>query len=158
MLRHPLASSGHAEFSDGEFNSVVEQKGLGSKPEKVERVILCTGKISIDLLERIQQREEEDWDWLHILRVEELYPFPRRIIREILARFASLKEVTWVQEEPKNMGAWPFMESRIREITPKDVPLSYIGRTYRSSPAEGSPIAHKTEQERIVSESLTRKN
>ncbi|GAF64506.1 2-oxoglutarate dehydrogenase E1 component [Bacillus sp. TS-2] len=158
LLRNPYATSVADEFTEGEFLPVLEQKGLGTKVTKVERIILCSGKISIDITEKMEKSEEKDWDWLHIARVEELYPFPKRPIRELFARFKNLKEVIWVQEEPKNMGAWPFMESRIRDITPDKVNLSYIGRTFRSSPAEGSPIAHRTEQERIITESLTRKN
>ncbi|KMK76548.1 2-oxoglutarate dehydrogenase E1 component [Alkalihalobacillus pseudalcaliphilus] len=158
LLRNSYASSDAKEFSDEEFRPLLEQSGLGKKKTKVERIILCSGKVSIDLAERIDKKSDENWDWLHIARVEELYPFPKRPIRELFASYKNLKEVVWVQEEPKNMGAWPFMESRIRDITPEDVSLSYIGRTFRSSPAEGNPIAHKTEQERIITESLTRKN
>ncbi|KGA98733.1 2-oxoglutarate dehydrogenase E1 [Alkalihalobacillus alcalophilus ATCC 27647 = CGMCC 1.3604] len=158
LLRNSYASSDAKVFSEGEFLPVLEQPGLGEKADKVERILLCSGKVSIDLAERIDKKsDDENWDWLHIARVEELYPFPKRLIRELFANYKNLKEVIWVQEEPKNMGAWPFMESRIRDITPENVNVSYIGRTFRSSPAEGNPIAHKTEQERIITESLTRK-
>ncbi|MDT8860621.1 2-oxoglutarate dehydrogenase E1 component [Alkalihalobacillus sp. MEB130] len=157
LLRNQVVASAHAEFTDGEFKPVFEQKGLGENPDKVERILLCSGKVSIDLSDRVQKDSEKDWDWLHIARVEELYPFPKKPIRELFARYKNAKEIVWVQEEPKNMGAWPYIESRIREITPEGVSLSYIGRTHRSSPAEGDPVAHKKEQERIVTESLTRK-
>jgi 2-oxoglutarate dehydrogenase E1 component len=69
-----------------------------------------------------------------------------------------LEEIVWVQEEPQNMGAWNYIEPYLREIAPKDVKVRYIGRRRRSSPAEGDPTVHKKEQERIVSDSLTRKN
>ncbi len=157
LLRNPYVASSPEALAEGEFQPVLEQEGLGQDVDRVERIILCSGKIAVDLLERINKSEDEDWSWLHIARVEELYPFPKRQIREIFGRYSNLKEIVWVQEEPKNMGAWPFMESRIREIAPKNVPVEYIGRTHRSSPAEGDPHSHKKEQDRIVSESLTRK-
>ncbi|NEU32349.1 2-oxoglutarate dehydrogenase E1 component [bacterium LRH843] len=157
LLRNQLVASNPDAFTDGEFLPVLEQEGLGENVENVERVLLCSGKVAIDLAERIAKNQEEDWSWLHIARVEELYPFPKRQIRDIFSRYKNLKEIVWVQEEPKNMGAWPFMESRIREITPKKATLSYIGRTLRSSTAEGDPLTHKKEQDRIVVEALTRK-
>ncbi|WP_368504243.1 2-oxoglutarate dehydrogenase E1 component [Alkalihalophilus sp. As8PL] len=156
LLRNQVVASTHAEFTEGEFKPVFEQAGLGEEVDKVERVVLCSGKVAIDLADRVK-KSDEDWDWVHIARVEELYPFPKKQIRALFARYKNLKEIVWVQEEPKNMGAWPFIESRIREITPSEASVSYIGRTHRSSPAEGDPVAHKKEQERIITESLTRK-
>lgn len=158
LLRNKAASSKPVEFTDNEFQAVLEHTNLGKEEDKVERVVLCSGKIGVELDEHLKKNNEEDTSWIHIARVEELYPFPRRLIRELLQRFPHLKEVKWVQEEPKNMGAWTFMESRILEILPENVELSYIGRTYRSSPAEGVSSAHKTEQARIVNETFTRKN
>lgn len=158
LLRNKAASSKPAEFTDGEFLPVLEHTTTGTEVDKVERVVLCSGKIGVELNDHLAKNQEEDTSWIHIARVEELYPFPRRVIRELLQKFPNLKEVKWVQEEPKNMGAWTFMESRILEILPEEVELSYIGRTYRSSPAEGVSSAHKTEQSRIVNETFTRKN
>lgn len=157
LLRNPYVASESREFTEGEFQPIIEQPGLGQEHDKVERIILCSGKIAIDLYERIDKNKDKDWSWLHIVRVEELYPFPKRPIREVFSRYPQLKEIIWVQEEPKNMGAWPYIESRIREIAPEHVRFDYIGRTHRSSPAEGDPHSHKKEQDRIVSESLTRK-
>ncbi|MCK0471953.1 2-oxoglutarate dehydrogenase E1 component [Halalkalibacter sp. APA_J-10(15)] len=157
LLRNQDVASTHDAFTDGEFLPVYEQAGLGEKVDKVERIILCSGKVAIDLADQVK-KQDEDWDWLHIARVEELYPFPKRPIRSLFSKYKNLKEVVWVQEEPKNMGAWPFMESRVKEIAPEDVSVSYIGRTHRSSPSEGDPVSHKKEQLRIVTESLTRKH
>ncbi|WP_227938137.1 2-oxoglutarate dehydrogenase E1 component [Alkalihalobacillus deserti] len=157
LLRNQVVASTHETFTEGEFLPVFEQDGLGEKADSVERIVMCSGKLAIDLADRVQKDSDDNWDWLHIARVEELYPFPKKQIRELFARYTNLKEIVWVQEEPKNMGAWPYIESRIREITPEGTAVSYIGRTHRSSPAEGDPVAHKKEQERIVTESLTRK-
>ncbi|MFD1705299.1 2-oxoglutarate dehydrogenase E1 component [Siminovitchia sediminis] len=154
LLRHPLASSDVEELTKGSFKSVIEQRGLGGYHEAVERIALCSGKIAIDLEEQLQ--DEADVDWLHIIRVEELYPFPKEEISEILSRYPNLKEIVWVQEEPKNMGGWLHVISYIREIRPEGVDIRYEGRRRRSSPAEGDPTAHRKAQSRIVKAVFTK--
>ncbi|PLR98806.1 2-oxoglutarate dehydrogenase E1 component [Bacillus sp. T33-2] len=153
LLRNPLVAAESGEFSTGGFKAIVEQPQLGSDPEKVERVVLCTGKIAIDLADKV---DPEQHDWLHIFRIEEIYPFPLDLLKEKLKAFPNLKEVVWVQEEPKNMGAWTFVEPRINEAAPNSIRVSYIGRRRRSSPAEGEPDIHKLEQARIVIEALSK--
>lgn len=154
LLRHPLASVEVSDLTEGSFQSVIEQKGLGENYEAVERVALCSGKIAIDLEEHL--KDEKDVDWLHILRVEELYPFPKNEIAEVLSRYPNLKEIVWVQEEPKNMGGWLHVISYIREIRPDGVDIKYEGRRRRSSPSEGDPTAHKKAQSRIVESVFTK--
>ncbi|MGM0972318.1 MAG: 2-oxoglutarate dehydrogenase E1 component [Bacillota bacterium] len=155
LLRNPTVASNGIELSEGEFRSVIEQPGLGQNHEKVKRIILGTGKITIDLAENL--KNYPDQDWFHILRVEEIYPFPMIQIKDILTRYPNVDEIVWIQEEPKNMGAWNFVEPRLKEIAGSDIEVSYIGRRRRSSPAEGDPTVHKKEQARIIDESLTRK-
>ncbi|MBT2691200.1 2-oxoglutarate dehydrogenase E1 component [Bacillus sp. ISL-47] len=155
LLRNPSVASNGLELSEGEFKSVLEQPGLGSNPEKVKRIILGTGKIAIDLAENL--KNYEDQEWFHILRVEEIYPFPMAQIKEILKRYPNVEEMVWIQEEPKNMGAWNFAEPRLKEIAGSGIDVRYIGRRRRSSPAEGDPTVHKKEQARIIDEALTRK-
>jgi 2-oxoglutarate dehydrogenase E1 component len=155
LLRHPLAASDVEEFTNGQFHPVIEQKGLGENREKVERIILCTGKFAIDLAEQINKME--GLDWLHIVRVEELYPFPKEELQAIFARYPNVKEIIWAQEEPKNMGSWCYVEPKLREIAPDGVDVSYIGRRRRASPAEGDPVVHRKEQERIIQCALTKK-
>ncbi|KAB2329830.1 2-oxoglutarate dehydrogenase E1 component [Bacillus mesophilum] len=155
LLRNPLVASNGIELSEGEFKPVIEQNGLGENHEAVTRIVLATGKMSIDLAESLSKKE--DMDWLHVLRVEEIYPFPLTKIKEIMSRYPNLQEIIWVQEEPKNMGAWTFIEPRLNEIAPKGSAVSYIGRRRRSSPAEGDPNVHKMDQARIIEEALTRK-
>ncbi|WP_044022151.1 2-oxoglutarate dehydrogenase E1 component [Bacillus sp. SG-1] len=154
LLRNQFAAVTAEELANGQFKSVYEQPGLGDNPDKVERVVLTSGKMAIDLEESL--KDKEDMDWVHILRVEELYPFPKTDISEILKKYPNLKELLWVQEEPKNMGGWTFAEPRLRDIAPDGVDVNYAGRRRRSSPAEGEPIVHKKEQSRIISEALTR--
>jgi 2-oxoglutarate dehydrogenase E1 component len=154
LLRHPLVVSKAADLSEGSFQPVLPQPGLGYAPEKVERLILCSGKIAIDLAEKLE--EIKDKDWFHILRVEELYPFPMEEISHYIQQFPNVKEMVWVQEEPKNMGAWNFVEPRLLTLAPAGVQVSYIGRRRRSSTAEGDPVVHKKEQARIISQAFTR--
>lgn len=154
LLRHPLVAANGEELSKHQFQPVVEQPGLGLKPEKVERVILCSGKVSIDLAEKLEQIEDKDW--FHILRIEELYPFPMEEIANHLKEYENLKEIFWVQEEPKNMGAWNFVEPRIHALSPAGVDVVYVGRRRRSSTAEGDPLAHKAEQSRIIEAAFKR--
>lgn len=154
LLRHPLVVSKVADLSEGSFQPVLPQLGLGYAPEKVERLILCSGKIAIDLAEKLE--EIQDKDWFHILRVEELYPFPMEEIARYIKQFPNLKEMVWVQEEPKNMGAWNFVEPRLLTLAPAGVQVAYVGRRRRSSTAEGDPIVHKKEQARIMNQAFTR--
>ncbi|WP_338754594.1 2-oxoglutarate dehydrogenase E1 component [Bacillus sp. FJAT-52991] len=154
LLRHPLAASKASEFTNGSFKPVVEEPRLGSNPEKVERIVLCSGKVSIDLAEQISKTE--GLDWLHVLRVEEIYPFPREEITALLSRFTNVKELVWLQEEPQNMGSWTYIDPRLRDVAPDGATVRYVGRRRRSSPSVGDAIVHKKEQERILNEALTK--
>ncbi|HZG71686.1 MAG TPA: 2-oxoglutarate dehydrogenase E1 component [Chondromyces sp.] len=154
LLRHPLAAAEVDEFISGKFKPVLEQPGLGDNPEKVERVVLCSGKVSIDAAEYIEKNE--DLDWLHVIRVEELYPFPKEEISNILSRFENLKEIVWLQEEPQNMGPWTYIDPRLRDVAPDGVTVRYVGRRRRSSPSEGDAVVHKKEQARILQMALSR--
>lgn len=152
LLRHRLTASAGLDLAEGTFQPVVEDEVSTSK-EKVTRLVLCTGKIAIDLKEAIIE-QAPNTNWLHVVRVEELYPFPKQNIKEIIERFPNLTEIVWLQEEPQNMGPWAYMNLKIRAVAPDNMKIKYIGRTFRSSPAEGDPTAHKLEQKRIIAETL----
>jgi 2-oxoglutarate dehydrogenase E1 component len=92
-----------------------------------------------------------------IVRLEQLYSFPWSEARELLARYPRLEELVWVQEEPRNMGAWNFLASKLVELAPPGVQVAYVGRPERASPAEGYPAAHAAEQRRIIREALERR-
>ncbi|WP_409288709.1 2-oxoglutarate dehydrogenase E1 component [Peribacillus sp. SCS-37] len=154
LLRNPLTSSNPAEFSEGEFKSFMEEPLLGKNADAVERIVFSTGKMAIDLSDSVKGKE--DTDWLHIIRLEEIYPFPFEEIQKFLSSFKNLKEIYWTQEEPKNMGAWSFVEPRLATAAPDNVKVQYVGRKRRSSPAEGDPNVHKKEQQRIIDTTLTR--
>lgn len=155
LLRNQLVAADPLQLTEGGFQSIVEQPGLGADRDKVERIVLCSGKVSIDIAEQIDLDQHQ---WLHVLRIEEIYPFPLDALEKMFGRYPNLKEIIWVQEEPKNMGAWTFVEPRINEAAPKGLEVAYIGRRRRSSPAEGDPNIHKLEQARIIRDALTRTN
>ena len=97
----------------------------------------------------------EDAENVAIARVELLYPFAREQISELIASYPNLKEIVWVQEEPRNMGAWKVMSRRMFGMLPEGIELAYIGRPERASPGEGYSAAHAREQERIVLTALS---
>ena len=134
---------------------MLEEPKTGKEADKVTRLIFASGKVAIDMHEALD--EENTPEWLHIVRIEELYPFPEKEIKKILSRYKNVKEFKWVQEEPQNMGAWHYIQPLLREVAPDGVKTRYIGRRRRSSPSEGDPKTHRAEQSRIVNEALTGK-
>ena len=121
-----------------------------ARPAKPRRLILCSGKIFYDLL---KAREDSGESSAAVVRVEQLYPFPAEALKEILEDYRSVKERVWVQEEPRNRGAWMFMRERFSRELP-EVSLSYIGREEAASPATGSHQVHGREQEEILQSAL----
>jgi len=149
LLRHRLSASSLEELSEGRFHPVFDDEEMREKAESVERLVLCSGKIYTELVES-EAREEDDST--AIARVELLYPFPAEEIRAVAEGYPNLREVVWVQEEPKNMGAWTFVEPRLRELLAESggLPLRYVGKPARPSPAQGSARFHKLEHAEIV--------
>ncbi len=149
LLRKPEAGSSLRELAEGQFQPVLDD------PDYVDgaaagSLVLCSGKLYYDLMAEANDRTTRP----PIARVEQLYPFPGHELTTLLSRYPSLHEVVWAQEEPRNMGAWGYMEPRLRAMLPEGVSLRYAGRPDRASPAEGYPAAHKAEQQRIVGEAL----
>jgi 2-oxoglutarate decarboxylase len=152
LLRLDRASSTLEDLTDGRFHYVLDDPTAGDRRAAVERLVLCSGKIyhEMDANERRQTAED-----VAIARVELLYPFARDQLKEVIDSYPNLKQVVWVQEEPKNMGEWKVMSRRMVELLPEGVPLGYIGRPERASPGEGYTGAHAHEQERIILSALT---
>jgi 2-oxoglutarate dehydrogenase E1 component len=151
LLRLPQATSKLDELSSGRFQAVLDDPLAQSHREEVRRMVLCSGKVYYDLL---AGAAGADRSRLALARVEQLYTFPEEELRKVLSGYPALTEVVWVQEEPRNMGAWNFLEPRLRALLPSGVTLNYAGRPERASPAEGYPAAHMAEQKRIVAEAL----
>jgi 2-oxoglutarate dehydrogenase E1 component len=146
LLRLPLAASRLDELVEGRFRPVLGDPGID--PEQVTRLALCTGKIYYDLIGHATRADSPN---VAIGRVELLYPFPQAELLELVERYPKLQEVVWVQEEPRNMGARAFMSPRLLQVLPEHLQFGYIGRPERAASGEGYPIAHATEQNRIVS-------
>ncbi|MEW6637419.1 MAG: 2-oxoglutarate dehydrogenase E1 component, partial [Actinomycetota bacterium] len=147
LLRHPMAASGLEELSEGRFHPVFDDEEARGRAGSVERLILCSGKIYMELAGSEYREEAVD---TAIARIELLYPFPEDQVREMIEGYPNLREILWVQEEPKNMGAWFFMEPRLRELTGGELPILYVGKPARPSPAQGSARFHKREHAEIV--------
>jgi 2-oxoglutarate dehydrogenase E1 component len=148
LLRHPSAVSTVADLADGKFQTVI---GDSLSPGSVQRLLLCSGKIYYALE---KERAERDRDDVAIVRVEQLYPFPATELGEILRRYSSAKQIRWVQEEPKNQGAWQFVAPLLRALDSRDI--GYVGRQEAASPATGSYKIHQAEEAAILDEALRR--
>jgi 2-oxoglutarate dehydrogenase E1 component len=147
LLRLPRATSTLEDLTSGSFEFVLDDPKATDRKDKVERLVLCSGKIYYDI-DAAPKREEIDN--VAIARVELLYPFAKEQLTQLIAGYPKLKEIVWVQEEPRNMGAWSVMQRRMPELLPEGVELGYVGRPPRASPGEGYAVAHTKEQERIV--------
>jgi 2-oxoglutarate decarboxylase len=150
LLRLAQAASSIEDMAEGTgFQPVLAEPGV--QDDQVTRLVLCTGKIYYDL---VGHPERAAHTGLAVARVELLYPFPERQILELMGRYPSLREVLWVQEEPRNMGARAHMFPRLMQIMPEEMHFGYIGRPERASPGEGYPAAHIDEQNRIVTTAI----
>jgi multifunctional 2-oxoglutarate metabolism enzyme len=152
LLRLPAAASKLADLAGGRFELVLDDPTVGDAKAEVTRLVLCCGKIYYDMTSHERRAGASS---VAIARVELLYPFARDQIVALLAGYPNLKEIVWVQEEPKNMGAWSVMFRRMPELVPDGVEFRYIGRPPRAAPSEGYPAAHRSEQERIVLTALS---
>jgi len=151
LLRLKAATSTVADLTDRGFATVIDDPAVTDR-SAIARILLCTGKIYYDLTASPARAKASD---LAIVRVELLEPFPLDDVLSAVAAYPKVRRVTWVQEEPRNMGARAFVSRRVREhLTRKDIIFDYVGRPDRASPSEGYPGAHATEQERIVSAAL----
>jgi 2-oxoglutarate dehydrogenase E1 component len=147
LLRHPKVISPIKEFTEGKFREIYEDDYVTNK--NVKRVLLCTGKVYYDLLEKQQEDKRKD---VAIIRIEQLHPFPMNQIDKALKKFKD-PEIFWVQEEPSNMGYWTYM---LRTIANK-AGLQLISRKSSASPATGYAKVHKAEQEALVEKAFDTK-
>ncbi len=155
MLRNPLATSPLQDLAEGTFQRVIADK-QEIDPKGVKRLLLCTGKVYYDLLKERDARKDTS---VAIVRVEQLYPFPREQLTKLMKQMSNLTEVFWVQEEPKNMGAWSFVFPLLHELVQSletTLKLSYVGRVESASPATGFVSAHEIEQALIIEQAVTR--
>ncbi len=150
LLRHKLATSPLEDLSEGRFHVVIPDI-RESDPAKVKRVVLCSGKVFYDLH---QQAEEDKIDDVAVIRVEQLYPFPRAEVKEQLARYPNAAEMIWCQEEPMNQGAWFQIRHHLQYCAGDRFTLAYAGRARSASPATGHAHTHAAEQAALVNQAL----
>jgi len=151
LLRLPAAASKLDQLTSGGFQPIIDDTEVAD-PSTVTRMILCSGKVFYDLADGRKQSGDPR---LAIVRVEQFYPFPQSGLREILRRYVKAEQLVWLQEEPKNMGGWGFMEERLENLLPKCERPIYIGRSPSASPATGSYAIHQLEQAKLIQQALT---
>ncbi|HWH44695.1 MAG TPA: multifunctional oxoglutarate decarboxylase/oxoglutarate dehydrogenase thiamine pyrophosphate-binding subunit/dihydrolipoyllysine-residue succinyltransferase subunit [Thermoleophilaceae bacterium] len=151
LLRLPAAASRLEELSDSAFSFVLDDPAPAGPREEVTRLVLCSGKIYYDIQGHERRAEQRH---VAIARCELLYPFPESQLRELMDSYPALREVVWVQEEPRNMGARSFMKPKLDAILPPGIEYRYVGRDWRASPGEGYAAAHRAEQARLVRAAL----
>jgi 2-oxoglutarate dehydrogenase E1 component len=150
LLRHQMAYSTLKDLSEGSFQPVLDDGQAAGREEEIERLVLCSGRIFTELA---GSRERQGASHTALGRLELLYPFPEEHVRELLEGCPNLQEIVWVQEEPMNMGAWTFLEPRIKEMA-ENVPVHYVGKPSRPSPAQGSPRFHQAEHTQLVAQAF----
>ena len=152
LLRQEIAGGRIDEMAGGKFRTVIDDPHVQDKA-RIERVLLCSGKIYHDLT---QHELFAKMTKTAIVRIEQLSPLPYTQILDILATYPNVHKLVWVQEEPKNMGARAYVRRRLLErMQERRLEIDYVGRPYRASPSEGYPGAHAVEQERLIREALT---
>jgi 2-oxoglutarate dehydrogenase E1 component len=152
LLRRKLSTSPIEDLVKGKFQTVIAEIDELDK-EQITRLLFCSGKVYFDLLE---QRRESEISNIAIARIEQLFPFPHDDVKAVVDSYPNLKEVVWVQEEPKNQGSWYYMQSRGTMIgcLNKDLTFGYAGRFYSASPATGLMPIHNAQQKQLVSDAL----
>lgn len=154
LLRHKLAISTLEELAEGSFQTVLGEVDAHDA-KKVERVVLCSGKVYYDLLEKRRAEGRED---IAIVRIEQLYPFPEDDLAEVLAPYKNLKHIVWCQEEPMNQGAWYCSQHHMRRVAAahkKTLFLEYAGRDGSAAPACGYASMHAEQQDKLLLDAFT---
>ena len=149
LLRNKIVSRPIEEFTKGQFEPILVEP---YKKTKVKKVIISSGKMFIDLKTELQKNPNDE---LCLIALEQLYPFPKEEIKNVLSEFRNLETVRWVQEEAKNQGAWSFVSLKLQDILEdRKVELEYHGRKVRSSTAEGDGEIYKLIQSKVIQEAL----
>jgi 2-oxoglutarate decarboxylase len=152
LLRLPAATSSIEELTGGGFRPVVDDAEVEDR-SAVRRIVLCSGKVFYDLA---AARRKSGDARVAIIRLEQFYPFPERVLRELFASYPNSEQLVWCQEEPKNMGGWVFAEPRLMGLLPACERPYYAGRAASASPATGSYTIHELEQRELVNSALTK--
>ena len=156
LLRHPQAVSSVEEFTQGAFHCAIDDPAFAAGERdrsQVRRVIVCSGKVYYTLL---AAREDSDFSDVALVRLEQLHPFPFERLKDLLVAYPA-RDIVWCQEEPWNMGAWSYVQERMRRVLGPDVGLRYVGRREAASPGAGSYSIHDQEEAEFVREAFARR-
>lgn len=145
LLRNPIVAANMHDFTDGRWQPVIDDAWVNA--DDVTRLVFVSGKFYYDLA---GAKFREQYPNVALVRVEQLYPYPLDELQAITARYPNVTQVVWAQEEPKNMGAWDFMNYRLKKMIGMSIPVNYVGRRRSSSPAEGSKTAWAINQAMIT--------
>jgi 2-oxoglutarate dehydrogenase E1 component len=152
LLRHPRTASRRADLAEGRWLPVIDDEHVLAgdiEREAIRRLVLCTGRVYVDLVSGDLRGKRSD---LAIARVEQLAPFPADELRELFGQYPLLESVTWLQEEPANMGAWEWLHPRLETLSGGRWPVNRVARPPSSSPAEGSAAVYGINQRRLVAQ------
>ncbi|OQY56943.1 MAG: 2-oxoglutarate dehydrogenase E1 component [Candidatus Parabeggiatoa sp. nov. 2] len=151
LLRHKRCVSHIEDFTDRGFQTVIDEI-QDIAPEKIKRLLFCSGKVYYDLIEA---RREQGIDNIAIVRIEQLYPYPKEAIANVLKRYLNLKQCVWVQEEPRNQGAWWYLRAHMDiHLGTGESRIEYVGRPSSASPAAGYFQIHREQRQALISEAL----
>ena len=151
LLRHRLATSSLDDLISGEFQPVMEEAD-NLDPQEVEYIVVCSGKVYYELLEA---RRARGLRHVAIIRLEQLYPFPRELFDKIIDRYSRVNRLIWCQEEPQNQGAWDQIKHRFHTQLDKGKKLFYVGRPAAAAPSVGFYPIHLQQHETLIDEALT---
>jgi len=150
ILRHAMAVSSVSDFTNGSYQHLIDDNKITDKSQ-VKRLLICTGKICYDL---IHTRDLANANDKAVIRIEQLYPLHKTQLKEIIASYPNASEIVWVQEEPKNQGAWSFIAEELREVISANQKLHYNGRLPMAATATGSSKNHAKEQDAIINKAI----
>jgi 2-oxoglutarate dehydrogenase E1 component len=148
MLRARASRSSFDDLEAGRFESVIDDPVVD--PVTVRHIVLCSGKVAHEAVQRREELPSEEAARVAVVRVEQLYPWPVKVLTAVLDRYEAADEVVWLQEEPENMGAWPFVHARLHSVLPARLRLRHVSRPESASPAIGSAALHQLEQTDIL--------
>lgn len=152
LLRHPLTASPAEQFAKGSWQSLIDDETLPAERVAVENLLLCSGRIYADLAtSNLRAANADD----AIVRIEQLYPFPKQALEDLMALYPNCQRIIWVQEEPRNMGAWDFVRPYLRKLAePHGMTVHYVGRPESSSPSEGSSTIYRVNQQALIDQAF----
>lgn len=151
LLRHKMAVSPLSDLSLGQFHPLIPEIDVDVQPKQVKRIVLCSGKVYYDLLERRREKKQID---VAIIRIEQLYPFPYDAVRAVFASYPKMQSVLWCQEEPRNQGAWYITRHRIVRCMSNGCDILLSSRPAMAAPAAGYPALNKQQQDLLVDQAL----